>query len=93
MKYFPILDPFDDLRLVAIDRSRCELSLFLEGAPRGLIRLYYRELSDVLDCFRGERPVAELDIFEPMTHWLVDDYKKPHVIGDDGALYNVADLA
>jgi hypothetical protein len=93
MRYFPIADPISDLRLVALDRSRCELTLFIDGNARGIIRLFYRELAGVLDLFKGDRPVAVIDLWEETAQWLVDDYKKTHVIGDDGSLYHIGDLA
>jgi hypothetical protein len=91
MRYFPIADPVSDLRLAAIDRSRCELSIYIDGQPRGLIRLYYRELASVLDLFAAQRPIADLSIFEETVQWH-GEYKKDHVIGDDGTLHHVGDL-
>jgi hypothetical protein len=91
MQYFPIADPFSDLSVRTLDRHRCELSIFIDGQPRGLLRLYYHELAPVLDRFCGTKPIAALDLFEPLTQWY-DDYKKNHVIAADGSLVHVGDL-
>jgi len=91
LRYFPIADPVSDLRHVALDRNRCELTVYIAGQPRGLIRLYYRELASVLDLFADDRPIADLNIFEETTQWH-GEYVKDHVIGDDGALHHIGDL-
>jgi hypothetical protein len=91
VQFFPIADPVSDLRLVALDRSRCELTVYIDGNPRGLIRLYYRELAGVLELFKGQRPVAAIDLFEEGVYWHAE-YAKSHVIGDDGTLHHIGDL-
>lgn len=91
MQYFPIAEPLSDLSLRTIDRHRCELTLYVDGQPRGLIRLYYHELAPVLELFRGNKQIASLDLWEEITHWH-GDYKKNHVIASDGSLVHVGDL-
>lgn len=90
MLYFPIIDPISDIEPFNYGRDHHALRVFLSGRDAGTLVVRHEELSDILDCFKGTKPVAESYGDNPVA-WR-GQYNKPHVITELGTLLHVEDM-
>lgn len=91
--YLPLRDPISDAVPVSAGKDGVVILLFIDGEPVGSVSLKHAQLPSFLPLICERYPVAEIDLFEPEVHWLIDDYKKPHVVDvESGILVHVNDL-
>jgi len=92
VKYFPLRDPLSDAQISPAGRDYLVVTLFIDGEPRGMIRVHHAELSEFLNLIAESAPVAEYDsLFDSGTEWF-RDYDKEHVISEDGVIVHKDDV-
>ena len=92
MKYFPLRDPLTDVTISGAGRNHIVVTLYIDGEPRGQIRVKHAELSDFLNLVAEPVPVAEFNqLFDSGTEWF-KEYSKSHVISEDGVIVHKDDV-